>query len=131
MKLPLIATVVFAAALTPAAVGCATDCPAALLTGVLTDQAGELVVADTSGATERVIWPFGLAVRSNGDQLVVTDWFGAVRAREGDVVRLGGGETTTSGVWTVCGMFEVVAGTESPVPTSRAAGTRPGLMPAD
>jgi hypothetical protein len=33
------------------------------------------------------------------------DWIGLVTAREGDMVRMGGGES--DGVWETCGMFEV------------------------
>jgi len=82
-------------------------CPAALLTGVLSEQAGELVVIpEGGGPVERVNWPFGYVLREDGDTLVVTDLFGTVTAREKDTVRLGGSEGRT-GVWNVCGMFEV------------------------
>lgn len=88
--------------------GCGQACPAALLTGLLSEQAGELVVIpDGGGPPERVNWPAGHAVRREGDSLVVVNVFGSVVAREGDRVRLGGGETSQTGTWDVCGLFEV------------------------
>ena len=87
-------------------VGC-TGCPTALLVGELTAESGTLVVAAADGgAPERVIWPLGYGVREDGDRLVLTDLLGAVKAREGDAVRLGGGETE-SGTFKVCGGVEV------------------------
>lgn len=87
--------------------GCEQACPAALLTGTLSEQAGELVVIpDGGGPPERVNWPSGHAVRREGDSLVVVNLFGWVVAREGDRVRLGGGETAQTGTWDVCGLFE-------------------------
>lgn len=89
--------------------GCEQACAAALLTGLLSEQAGELVVIpDGGGAPERVNWPAGHAVRREGDSLVVVNLFGFgwVVAREGDRVRLGGGETSQTGTWDVCGLFE-------------------------
>lgn len=86
--------------------GC-TGCPAALLTGVLTQVAGELVVMrDGGGPPERIIWPSGYTVRQDGDSLAVFNSSGLVIARPGDRVRLGGGERE-SGTWGVCGPFEV------------------------
>jgi hypothetical protein len=85
--------------------GC--GCPTALLVGELTEEAGTLVVAGADGGpSERIIWPFGYGVRDDGGQLVLTDPFGAVKAREGDTVRLGGGETE-SGTFKVCGQLDV------------------------
>ncbi|MEP7379401.1 MAG: hypothetical protein ABI725_07575 [Chloroflexota bacterium] len=87
--------------------GCEQACPAALLTGLLSEQAGELVVIpDGGGPPERVNWPAGHAVRRDGDSLVVVNIFGWVVAREGDRVRLGGGATSQTGTWDVCGLFE-------------------------
>lgn len=37
--------------------------------------------------------------------LVIVDWLGTVKAREGDFVRLGGGDYV--GAWNACRMFEV------------------------
>ena len=89
--------------------GCQQACAAALLTGVLSEQAGELVVVPDGGGApfaERVNWPAGYGVRREGDSLVVVNLFGWVVAREGDRVRLGGGETSQTGTWDVCGLFE-------------------------
>jgi len=87
---------------------CSQACPAALLVGVLTEQAGELVVIQEGQTTaKRVNWPSGYGIRPDGDKLVVTDVFGREVAREGDTVRLGGGETTQSGTFDVCGHIEV------------------------
>jgi hypothetical protein len=97
---------VLAIAVAPAT-GCEQACPAALLTGVLSEQAGELVVIpEGGGPVERVNWPFGYVLHEDGGTLVVTDLVGTVKAREKDTVRLGGGEAR-SGVWNVCGTFEV------------------------
>ena len=93
-------------AVVPGAAGC-SGCPAALYEGILTEQAGDLVVVREDGARgERVIWPGGYGVRKDGDTLVVADFFGSVKAREGDFVQLGGGEAE-DGLWRTCGMFEV------------------------
>ena len=85
--------------------GC--GCPPALLIGELAAESGTLVVAGADGGpSERIIWPFGFGVRDDGGQLVLTDLFGVVKAREGDTVRLGGGEIE-SGTFKVCGELEV------------------------
>jgi hypothetical protein len=86
--------------------GCAQGCPAALLEGVLVEQDGDLVVRRDDGVVEPVRWSASQnRVQDNGGALVVVDWLGWVKAREGDFVRLGGGEV--GGRWNVCGMFEV------------------------
>ena len=87
---------------------CAQACPTALLVGILAEHAGELVVIPEGQTTaERVNWPSGYGIRPDGDTLVVTDVFGREVAREGDTVHLGGGETTQSGTFDVCGHIEV------------------------
>ena len=92
--------------LATAGVGC-VGCPTALLSGELVEQGGELVVVGSDGSpAERVIWPFGYGVRSDGERLVLTDLIGGVKAREGDTVHLGGGEIE-SGTFKVCGQLEV------------------------
>ena len=102
----LAVALVLAGALATTACG-AQACPAALLSGVLQEQAGELVVVGDGGAPPtRVKWPAGDGVRRVDGVLVVTDIFGNVKARDGDIVRLGGGEDQNH-VWVVCGMFEV------------------------
>ena len=98
--------VMLASAAGTTAVGCG-GCPAALLVGELAEDAGALVVIGAEGGpSERIIWPFGYGVRDDGGELVLTDLFGAVKAREGDTVRLGGGETE-SGTFKVCGQLDV------------------------
>ena len=93
------------------AFGCTGQgCPTALLTGVLADRAGELVVIDGRGDPHRVTWPDGHAVRDDGDTLVLTNVIGAVVAREGNTVRLGGGEDPErADAFKVCGPFQVTA----------------------
>ena len=93
---------------TSVAGGC-TGCPTALLTGALAEQAGQLVVLDGGGGAHPVIWPDLHSVHAEGDTLVLTNVIGAVVAREGDTVRLGGGETDRErpDAFVVCGEFEV------------------------
>ena len=82
-------------------------CPAALLTGVLVEQAGDLFVQpESGGALERVIWPSGYAVRRDGNRLAITDSSGRAVAHTDDIVRIGGGEPEP-GTWQACGLFEV------------------------
>ena len=92
-------------------VGCETSCAAALLTGDLVRQGDELVVVNPnggSGPAERVHWPTGHRVEERDGRLVVVDFFGTLKAGEGDSIRLGGGEVQT-GVWGVCGLLEIGA----------------------
>ncbi len=103
---PVIAAMALALGLAIGTGGCAQGCPAALLTGVLVEESGELVViSDGGGQVERIIWPSGWTVREQGDTLVVTDLLGTVKGRQDDLVRLGGGELQ-SGTFTVCGTVE-------------------------
>ena len=88
------------------AAGCTIGCPAALLEGVLERRGGDLVVVQAE-FVERVDWGHSHHdVRERDGQLVVVDWLGSIKAREGDFVHLGGGEVET-GVWGICGSFEV------------------------
>jgi hypothetical protein len=99
---------ILALALAPGAAGCG-GCAAALYEGVLTEQAGDLVVMPGGGGRgERVKWPSGIGVHQDGDTLVIADFFGSVKAREGDFVRLGGGELE-DGLWGACETIEVGA----------------------
>ena len=87
--------------------GC-VGCPAALLEGDLVRDGATLVVRAENGDTTAVRWPFGYSVRADGDSLVVTDLFGAIKAREGDHVRLGGGMVgEAEEAFGVCGDYEV------------------------
>ena len=90
------------------AAGCTIGCPAALLEGVLERRGDDLVVIMRDvGIVEPVDWGHSHhGVRERDGELVVVDWLGIIRAREGDFVHLGGGEVET-GTWGICGSFEV------------------------
>jgi hypothetical protein len=93
---------------TSVAGGCTGGCPTALLTGVLAEEAGQLVVLDGGGVPQPVTWPDGHSVRADGDTLVLTNVIGAVVAREGERVRLGGGQDPERPeAFKVCGSVEV------------------------
>jgi hypothetical protein len=94
--------------------GCATACPAALLEGTLVAADGDLVVeTDPAGVAVHVQWPFGVGVHQAGDELVVSDALGSVKAREGDRVAIGG-SATRDGEWVACGDINVTGGPRSP-----------------
>ena len=102
------AALVLALLAVPASLAGCVGCPAALLEGDLVPEGSTLVVRTASGDTTAVRWPFGHGVKASGGQLVVTDLFGAVKAREGDHVRLGGGMVgEDEEAFGVCGDFEV------------------------
>jgi hypothetical protein len=87
-------------ALMAGAGGCAFGgCPAALLQGVLTERDGDLVVAHEDGFLAPVNWPAShYRVQDEDGELVVVDWLGIVKARQGDFVSLGGsGEGRAAG----------------------------------
>ena len=88
--------------------GCAFGgCPGALLQGVLTERDGDLAVAHEDGFFETVNWSAsGHEVQDHSGELVIVDWLGIVKAREGDFVSLGGSGGGEAG-WMICGMFEV------------------------
>jgi hypothetical protein len=89
-------------------VGCDVSCPAALLEGVLIRHGETLVVEMADGTDTNVRWPFGYHVGGDGDRLVLMDLFGSVKAREGDVVHLGGGMVQPDeAAFGVCGPFTV------------------------
>ncbi len=73
--------------------GSPQPCMAALLQGVLVADARWVVgVRDPgSDAVRHVIWPFGFAVRREGDGVALLDQAGRVVARTGDKVKIGGG----------------------------------------
>ena len=86
--------------------GC--GCPTALLAGELVRDGETLAVDVGDGTPRHVRWPFGYGVRSDGAHLVVTDILGSIKAREGDTVRLGGGQVgDDDGTFGVCGDYEV------------------------
>jgi len=105
----LLAGALLAGAMTVTAGGCATGCPAALLSGTLVVAGDELaLLEDDSGTVRPIEWPTGFGVRSEDGRLVVTDLFGGVKAREGDHVQLPGGERGSDGPWGVCGDMDTL-----------------------
>jgi hypothetical protein len=96
------------ALLLPGTAGC-LGCPAALLSGTLTDQNGELVVVSPDAPAVHVKWPMGLSVREVDGRLSVVDPFGTVQAAEGDQVRIGGG-VGSDDTWSACGSIERIPG---------------------
>jgi hypothetical protein len=90
------------AAVLSGSVGCSVGCPTALGFGRLTASGDDLVLADATGATHRVVWPDGYSVRRDGVALVLVDRFGTVKAREGQDVQFGGG-IMSDGLAHACG----------------------------
>jgi hypothetical protein len=87
--------------------GCGpTACPLALLTGQLVEMKGTLAVKASNGELTPVDWS-NFSLRREGDDLVVTDFWGTALAREGEFVELGGG-TGLGNAFTVCGQVNVV-----------------------
>jgi hypothetical protein len=86
--------------------GCTTSCPTALAEGVLVREGGALVLGDQDGNTQTVVWPSGYGVREDDGILLLVDWIGNVKAREGDRVRAGGG-VGTDGLFHACGEVTV------------------------
>jgi hypothetical protein len=94
-------------AMTGNLVGCGTGCPAALLEGVLVRAGNTLVVHAEYGDTN-LQWPVGYGIREANGRLVITDFFGSVKAREGDIVHLGGGMVPPDEkAFGVCGEYRV------------------------
>ena len=103
---PRLTAIPFLALLTGAS-GCVGGCPGALMQGVLTDRNGDLVVVHEHGFIEEVRWSASHhSVQEDDGELVIVDWLGLVKAREGDFVSLGGGEID-NGIWGICGKFDV------------------------
>jgi len=90
--------------------GCAAlgGCPAALLSGLLVERDGQLVVQAPNGELTAVDWS-NYSIRRDGEDLIVTEFWVNVVAREGDTVNLGGGHVGGNGPFKVCGQIEVVA----------------------
>ena len=77
----MLPALMLALAIAPATAGC-VGCATGLYEGVLTEQAGDLVVVPEGGGRgERVKWPSGYGVHKDGDALVIADFFGSVKAR--------------------------------------------------
>jgi hypothetical protein len=83
-------------------------CPAALIEGTLVaDHATGVALDDPAGFVRPVIWPHGYSGRP-GTPVAVVDASGAVVARVGDRVQIGGGEITNDGAWMACGGIKVL-----------------------
>ena len=109
------AAIVFSLLVSVSVTGCASGCPSGQLAGTLVAADGELVVeGDLAGVATHVEWPFGLGVHDDGGNLVLSDVLGGVKAREGDVVKIGG-SSTTDGTWIACGDI-TVSGKATPKP---------------
>ena len=78
------------ALLAPAAAAC-TGCPTALADGVLVGEGKTLVLRATTGETSRIVWPTGYSIREDSGKLLLVDWLGSVKAREGDHIQATGG----------------------------------------
>jgi hypothetical protein len=111
---PAVARLLALALLLPGTAGC-LGCPAALLSGTLADQGGDLVVTSPGVPPVHVEWPFGWRVRDTNGRLELVDLFGSVQAAEGDQVRIGGGFGSDDR-WGTCGSVERV-----PAPTPQEA----------
>ncbi len=87
--------------------GTPEECPAALLEGeLLRDDGDGFIVQHEDGFVTPVVWPEGYSVR-DAETRELVDLSGAVVAREGDFVALGGGMDPTDSAFIVCGPFTV------------------------
>ena len=102
----LLLLALLAASVATSIAGCAS-CPTALARGVLVADGSDLRLQDPSGGTNVVRWPEGYRVSSEGDRLVLRDFLGFVKAREGDLIEMGGG-VGPDGVFAGCGGVVVV-----------------------
>jgi hypothetical protein len=82
-------------------------CPQALLSGQLVQLDDSLAVKTADFKLERVDWS-NYSLRREGDDIVVTDFWGTALAREGNFVNLGGGQGPGNGPFKVCGQVDVV-----------------------
>ena len=92
--------------------GCEMGCPTGLAEGVLVADGTNLVLEAPTGQRNTVVWPSGYSVRADGDTLVLVDRFGTIKAREGDMIGVGGG-VGADGLFRACGDVWIV----SPSPT--------------
>ena len=96
----------------PAEVGLSTPgaCPASLLEGTVRphDEWGVALV-DGDGVARDVLWPSGYAARRDGSTVVLVDGRFKTVAREGDLLRVGGGELDGEGSWLACGDIRLLA----------------------
>jgi len=93
--------------LPPDPAGTSEECPAALLEGeLLRDDDSDFLVRHAEGFVTPIVWPEGYSIR-DGETRELIDPAGAVVAREGDLVALGGGFTVDDTAFLVCGPFRV------------------------
>ena len=77
-------------------------CDDALIGGrLVTSAQSGLAVVDSTGHVTEVLWPFGYTARRGVSGLELVDEKGAVVAREGDFVEMGGG-LGANDVWGAC-----------------------------
>lgn len=90
--------------------GTPEPCPAAVTEGELVahDIWGVAITEAESDIVRQVIWPYGFEGRREEAGVVLVDRAGRIVAREGDRVRIGGGETGGTRSWLACGGITVV-----------------------
>jgi hypothetical protein len=94
--------------------GC-TGCATALLEGTLVaDGQDGLAVRHAEGNVTPVIWPDGVGIGHDGDELVLTNQLGLPIAHEGEFVSMAGGVPGDDSTFAACGPIAVRA---SPLPT--------------
>lgn len=99
----------------PGPAGTPGPCPDALIEGTLiADERWGIALEDTDGLTRKVLWPHGYVARPEGSRLALLDRVGSLVAYEGDLVRIGGGETGSDGEWLGCGGISVVTSAGEP-----------------
>jgi hypothetical protein len=82
-------------------------CPTAFADGVLVDAGETLVLQAQSGEKNRIVWASGYRVEERSGKLVLVDWLGGVKARQGDHIQVGGG-VGTDDLFHACGDIVVV-----------------------
>lgn len=99
---------ILALSLTGSVTACATGCPTALAQGELVKRGPNLELQEEGQARMIAVnWPSGYSSRPDGEILVLVDRFGSVKARQGDIIGMGGGEGA-DGVFQGCGDVWVV-----------------------
>ena len=91
-------------------------CAAALAQGFLAVKDGALVLQATTGDTQAIVWPSGYSVQGGADALVLVDPHGAIAARPGDYIKVGGG-VFSGDVFEGCGDVTVVRRSDATPPT--------------
>lgn len=77
-------------------------CDDALISGrLMTSAQSGLAVVDSTGHVTEVLWPFGYTARRSVSGVELVDEKGAVVAKEGDFVEMGGG-LGANAVWGAC-----------------------------